>query len=598
MSLARLRSNTALLSILENLYVRFTPTDPVENQAWLFSGAPEFDSAGEGSFSERRAKAQTARKDAIESLLALEQPWAAIRRLAAMAPLPGMVGEALAESSRAADAERELLGTADDAAAKLLPMLLARRYTEQGLPWFLERMQELVSRGRVSEAADAATRCPPTMALWAGLDADPNLAAEYWRSVRLFGQFERDAWGVAIDRLGQSERSHEAVMLVDGGGTEVPTPAAMAALSGLADALRRGESVRGPGANALEYHLQRVLDRVAADGSVSPDDIARVELVFALGLRLDSLPARLSALLERAPEMFVRLVCLMYRADDEVAPEEADESRQHAAFNASRLLHDWHGYPGRAAIGEERDKELLEWSETALTDLASKKRLGVGAREIARVLARAPVGLDGIWPCISARKLLQSGLYPDLRDGLRVAKYNRRGVVKKALGEGGHQEMVNAELYEEWARELAVEWPETSTLLQDLAREQSAEAAHEETTAAVVRDEYDLERKPVVGMQSLAEVEGALRSVLPALPPSIERLAYIRDADPGGESMLVVYVLLADERSAPVKRDTEAVLREALRTVAPAAYFRWRSAAEHDAISSRSRARRSVDVRR
>jgi hypothetical protein len=143
-----------------------------------------------------------------------------------------------------------------------------------------------------------------------------------------------------------------------------------------------------------------------------------------------------------------------------------------------------------------------------------------------------------------------------------------------------------------------VEWPETSTLLQDLAREQSAEAAHEETTAAVVRDEYDLERKPVVGMQSLAEVEGALRSVLPALPPSIERLAYIRDADPGGESMLVVYVLLADERSAPVKRDTEAVLREALRTVAPAAYFRWRSAAEHDAISSRSRARRSVDVRR
>jgi hypothetical protein len=598
-SLAGRRSDAVLVSALETLYVRFTPTDPVESKAWLFSGAADFESSSAGSFPERRLKAHAARMEAIEQLLALEKPWVAVRRLGVMAALPGMVGEALAESSRAADAERELLATSDEAAAKILPMLLARRSVENGLPWFLDRLKELATHGRVLEAANAASRCSPTIALWRGLDAVPALAVEYWKSVRLFGQLEPDGWSIAIDRLVKAQRSHDAVMLADAGGMEAPALASMAALSGLAEALRRGERVRGPDATALEYHVERVLDRVAADSTVSPDDIAGVELVFSLGLRMDSFPARLSASLERSCEMFVYLVSLVYRAEDEVASEaEADESARNSASNASRLLHDWHGCPGRTAAGADRDTELMDWCEKALTAFASIKRLAVGSREVARVLARAPVGPDGIWPCVPARRLLGTGLYTELRDGLRIAKYNKRGVVRKALGEGGNQEAVIADLYTEWARELEGEWPETATLLKDMAREHSAEAAHAESAAAVLRDDYDLEPKPVVATQSLPDIEAALRVVLSNLPGTIDRLAYILDVDPGGGSMLVVYVLLADERSAPVKRDIEGVVRDALGIAAQGAYFRWRSTAEHDAISSQSRARRPVEVRR
>ena len=213
------------------------------------------------------------------------------------------------------------------------------------------------------------------------------------------------------------------------------------------------------------------------------------------------------------------------------------------------------------------------------------------------MLARVPSAADGMWPCIAARRLLATK-GAGLRRALAIAKYNLRGVRVRALGLGGHAEREIAARYEEWARELDVEWPETAIMLREMARQHEESAEGEDREAAEERDEVDMEGEPALASKRLPQVDRALREILPTLPNGVVRLAYIKDVDPGGDQTLVVYALLAQEGSDVAKADVEERLRGALAPVAKSAiHFRWRALAEHDALNVRD-ARRAVDVSR
>jgi hypothetical protein len=318
---------------------------------------------------------------------------------------------------------------------------------------------------------------------------------------------------------------------------------------------------------------------------------------MALAFRLDGLPPRLSQEMERSPAMFVHLICLLYRGDEDPKPEAPDQARQNAANNAARLLFDWKGYPGRSLPQEERETALEAWAEEALKALTEAKRSGVGAIEVARVLARPPSAADGIWPCIAARKLLATkGM--GLARALAIAKFNLIGVRTRALGVGGHGEREIAARYADWARELDLAWPETASMLREMARQHEQAAKEEDREAAEERDEVDMEREPSLASKRLPQVDLALRETLSGLPDGVARLAYIEDVDPGGDQTLVVYALLAHEAAGVSKVDVERRLREALEPVAQSAvHVRWRTLAEHDVLDTGD-ARRAVDVSR
>src|SRR3546814_8007197 len=88
--------------------------------------------------------------------------------------------------------------------------------------------------------------------------------------------------------------------------------------------------------------------------------------------------------------------------------------------------------------------------------------------EFRRVLFRS--GPDGIWPCEAARVLLDE-LGPDFGDHLAMAKRNLRGVVSKALYEGGTQEHLIAAGYSDGAAKLRQDprWSATAALLDKMA---------------------------------------------------------------------------------------------------------------------------------
>jgi hypothetical protein len=66
--------------------------------------------------------------------------------------------------------------------------------------------------------------------------------------------------------------------------------------------------------------------------------------------------------------------------------------------------------------------------------------------------------------------------------GVRVERHNMRGVVRKAVYEGGGQERVLGEEARRWAR-VAVRWPRTAAMLQELAASWESDGAREDERA-------------------------------------------------------------------------------------------------------------------
>jgi hypothetical protein len=112
-------------------------------------------------------------------------------------------------------------------------------------------------------------------------------------------------------------------------------------------------------------------------------------------------------------------------------------------------------------------------------------RAEIGDQKIGQILAAAPVGEDGIWPCAPVREVLEEIGSPDIAIGMGVGVYNSRGVHYR--GEGGAQERDLAATYRTWSRQLAFEYPYVANLVEQIATKYEREAAWEDSDAAVRR---------------------------------------------------------------------------------------------------------------
>jgi hypothetical protein len=221
----------------------------------------------------------------------------------------------------------------------------------------------------------------------------------------------------------------------------------------------------------------------------------------------------LSRLLAQQPDLFLQLLSQMYRREGETEPvDQATEERTRRITNAEharRVLHVWKGYPGEGLPTDEREAKLEAWAAHVLDQALADGRGGVASVHIAEVLARAPNGSDGLWPCLAARRLLEKGSYQRLPDHLHSAKYNLRGVVGSSLTEGGVQEHEVAHQYRAAAEQVQSAYPHTAAMLDSLARTYESEA-----------DEQDAEARPRrIAYGEDAEDRAALPAVTGGEPP-------------------------------------------------------------------------------
>lgn len=115
-------------------------------------------------------------------------------------------------------------------------------------------------------------------------------------------------------------------------------------------------------------------------------------------------------------------------------------------------------------------------------------RLKAAEHQIGKVLAHYPPDGDGAWPHEAVRGLTEELASEEMEEGIRIGIFNSRGVVSRALDEGGKQEKAISERYKQYVRILSDGWPMTSLLMKEIARSYEFQARREDLETEIRQD--------------------------------------------------------------------------------------------------------------
>lgn len=246
-----------------------------------------------------------------------------------------------------------------------------------------------------------------------------------------------------------------------------------------------------------------------------------------------------------------------------------------------RLLEDWDGYPGAALPdGVARDAAVLAWARAVLHATRHSGRASGGIFMLAKVLERVPSALDGHWPSLAVRQLLEDETEDErpLAVNLVSARLNSRGMTTRETAEGGFQESALAQSYRIAATDLRRRgYPKTADLSIELARRFDIDAWHEDSWSSAVSRVEGISRDGVeTSLRKLQAADIAIALCL-ALRPALERGDVVERLGLGQEDVIeglgrlgAARIFDADEGAVSIARLLE-VLRGDLAEAFPCA---------------------------
>ncbi|MGA2054692.1 MAG: XRE family transcriptional regulator, partial [Bradyrhizobium sp.] len=190
------------------------------------------------------------------------------------------------------------------------------------------------------------------------------------------------------------------------------------------------------------------------------------------------------------PDLFVQLLAAVYKpSEDSGVVDPLAENPEHArniANQAYRLLRIWNVIPGTGADGSIDGARLEAWVKEARKLAHAIGRGAIADQKIGEMLSASKVDDDGIWPVVPVREVIEAIRSRDLETGVAIGKSNRRGVTTRAYGDGGDLERKEAKRYRDWSEAAALDWPRTSGILENLAKNYDHQAkAHDEDAERV-----------------------------------------------------------------------------------------------------------------
>lgn len=251
-----------------------------------------------------------------------------------------------------------------------------------------------------------------------------------------------------------------------------------------------------PGEYMLEhYYVEKAFKCVDAATELSLEQKAGLEFAYLDVLdrswdrRAESGIPNLERYIEDHPEVLVQAMVWTYRRTDgaDDPPEfkvEAGKAKQ-MAERGYKLISAIKRIPGSDAPNDdEAAKRLAKWVAEIRKSCAELSRAGIADVVIGELLASAPAGKDGAWPCETVRAVMEDVQSESMMRGAHTGAYNSRGA--HARGPGGDQERQLADIYRKWAQQIRATSPYVaSELLMSLAGTYEREASREDTEAKI-----------------------------------------------------------------------------------------------------------------
>jgi hypothetical protein len=330
--------------------------------------------------------------------------------------------------------------------------------------------------------------CAPFQAsTWRLLDVyGEDIRAGYWRDV--FPSWARHTPAELtelIDRLLEARRPRAAFNAVHMDFKDIET-------SRLKRLLRDIATVNAEPAGHFKldrYYISEALDSLDGRAGVTRDEMAQLEFLFidALDDSKHGIP-NLESQIAQSPALFVQAVALAYKRSDkgEDPPEwrtENPEQRAAVASAAHRLLDQIKKLPGTDENGRIDAAALAAWLAEVRRLCREYARATIGDHYLGQLLARAPEGENGIWPCEAVCEAMEGIASPEIGEGFHIGVYNSRGVHWR--GEGGAQERELAAKYRAWAERLHFDYPYVGGVLEGIAASYEHDAGWQDSEAKI-----------------------------------------------------------------------------------------------------------------
>lgn len=481
------------LAQLEPLLDAATPHNPVPRHRWLFSNHPELPEGREDDdFDAYRKLVEQRQGDAVEEIYRAVGTEGLVA-LAAEVERPDELGRHLASRALLDAADEVTLLNAILSAADHPSLAFGRGFSHGwtiriGAPAALAQVQDAAAawtdetRGRLLLSHDPSRA---TLDVVDGLSAEGQRA--YWLSMQPFW-LDPDQVERGLRALLKHGRSHA---VIDAAAMHLRKQPSLDAQL-LAEALEHAPTQRADpdGRQMTADDIGSVLDaleRAVTERRIEESAVARLEFLYLGILGHFTRPPRiLHRAMAKDASMFVDAVRLAYRARGTEPPQlSPDELR--LAERAHRLLDTWREPPGWAN-GTLDPEAMNAWVDAAREQLKAISREEIGDQLIGMVMSGAPNDVDRAWPLIPIRDLMERISSEHFETGLRIGRYNGRGVITRDPLGGGSLERSEAEGYEAMATVTATRWPRTAALLRFMAQQARTEAAHEDEESDLWED--------------------------------------------------------------------------------------------------------------
>ena len=355
----------------------------------------------------------------------------------------------------------EHLGSTDLKLRSMAHGALTALFNQSG--WRL--LEEAIGRIKACDAtpqslADVYLAAPAVRETWQRIDSgSQEVQTVYWKSLWWLNAraWDPEDMAFAVHQLLTVQRSSAVVqwLALEPMPNELviqileAIPADVAASAGL-----------GPPVD--DFRIAHLFERLDQSDDVPDNMIARLEIPYVEILDYHRPHLALHREVTKDPSLFADLITWAFKRSDGQADEAVDDQTlERRATLAYSLIWKLPILPGLLEDGSVDVQSLSTWVNEARRLCRERSREDIGDQQIGQMLANAPIGDDGVWPCEPVRDLLDS--LASRHVGIFViGKSNLRGVTSRGVFDGGGQERSLADRCLDDAARIAAKWPFTA----------------------------------------------------------------------------------------------------------------------------------------
>lgn len=459
------------------------PSDPVLRFAWLFESAwPELEDGEVEDSKTQEKKIILEREFAINKVYSLAGV-EGITRLATNIKdgqyIVGFIsGKVLSDEKLEEYILNQAIKAGDGKIMNFVSGFVTQSIKAKGETWITACLTTGAGRNWTEDCFVAFCLClPHSMNTWLRVEhLGEGIKKRYWEKIN-FIRCENDAeLPYALEQLLAVDKPLNAINSLR--ISDAHKFSANLLIRLLNDVGQSPDLAQGPGLLAgLYYEIEevlRALDSMALSDA-ERDQLVLLEFQFLQVFRAGGKgPNEIIRRLKNNPHFFVQVASWGFKSDkpEVTAKEESEipaDKRDGMAKQSWDLLRLLKSLPGTLKEGQIDAAALRQWVLDARDRFDIVGRKEVGDILIGNVLANSPLDPDGAWPLRAIRDLIEEIKSAEIESGIKTQSYNNRGIVSRAIGEGGSQERSLKTSYTTYASKMLPLWPRTGRMLQDLA---------------------------------------------------------------------------------------------------------------------------------